>query len=385
MPDTAQPHAAAETEAASTEDQLQAAAAAFRSYDPEAVPERARDQRGRFVAADERNESGRERGIPDPRPSPGQASRDEPGSGSGAGYENDEAGDISADEAEAAPVDHEDLEEDAAPAADEAQPELPDSWPASKAELWNALTPDAQAFIRQRDGELKSAVNAKFMEAANLRKAHEAEIGEAQRNRQLYAEAVDLVMSLVVPNEPPISMLDAASVDYDPDAYHYRKAVHDRTIAFLDQHHAQRQQLAAQEQMQAFNAINESTRDGFVSLVPDAAAPDKAPAVFAGLIDYAVREGAPAHLFQTPTTALEWKMIWKAREYDRLQAARAKVRQSPRPEPRKPQPALRPGVAVPKSAIEQSKKQRALERLRSEGSIDAGAAALKHLLKGNLS
>lgn len=371
MPDTAQPLPAAQTETASTEDQLQAAAAAFRRYDPEAAPERARDGRGRFVAPERDDEAEEKREIPD-------QVRDDDG-------ENDEADDSSADEAEGAPADQEDPEEDAGPAADEAQPALPDSWPASKAELWNALTPDAQAFIRQRDGELKSAVNAKFMEAANLRKAHEAEIGEAQRNRRLYAEAVDLVTSLVVPQEPPISMLDPASGDYDPNAYHYRKAVHDRTIAFLDQHRAQRQQLAAQEQMQAFNAINESTRDGFVSLVPDAAAPDKAPALFAGLIDYAVGEGAPAHLFQTPTTALEWKLIWKAREYDRLQAARAKVRSDPKPEPRKPQPALRPGVAVPRAAIEQSKKQRALERLRSEGSIDAGAAALKHLLKGNLS
>ena len=369
MPDTAQPRPAAESEAASTEDQLQAAAAAFRTFDPEAAPEQPRDGRGRFVGAGGRNDGDKGSEIPD-------HVRDD---------EEIEAAEKS-DEEESAAENHDEDDESEAPDEGQRKDEsMPESWPADKAELWNALTPDAQAFIRQRDGELKSAVNAKFMEAANLRRAHEAEIGEAQRNRRHYAEAVDLVMSLVVPSEPPISMLDAASGDYDPDAYHYRKAVHDRTIAFLGQHHAQRQQLAAQEQMQAFNAINESTRDGFVRLVPDAAAPDRAPALFAGLIDYAVGEGAPAQLFQTPTTALEWKMIWKAREYDRLQAARAKVRSDPRPEPRKPQPALRPGVAVPKAAIEQLKKQRALERLRSEGSIDAGAVALKHLLKGNLS
>jgi hypothetical protein len=64
------------------------------------------------------------------------------------------------------------------------------------AEQWTSLPPETQAFIREREGQRESAVNAKFQEAANLRKAHEAEIGEAQTNRQAFAEAADFVLSL---------------------------------------------------------------------------------------------------------------------------------------------------------------------------------------------
>jgi len=258
---------------------------------------------------------------------------------------------------------------------------LPASWPDDKAGLWADLPPEAQAFIAARDGQMNAALNAKFQEAANLRKAHEAELGEAQASRARYAEAVDQVLSLVVPQPPPRSMLDPNSSDYDPNAYHYRKAVHEDTIAFLNSHAAQRRELAAQEQSQRFEAIEGATRDAFISAVPEAADQAKAPAVFEALRDYAVALGTPADIFQTPTTALEWHVLWKAREYDRLQSAKARISGAARPEPRKAQPPVRPGVAIPKSAIELTRFKGAMERLRNEGSVEAGAAAFKHLMK----
>jgi hypothetical protein len=193
------------------------------------------------------------------------------------------------------------------------------------------------------------------------------------------------VMSLALPSMPPRSMLDINSSDYDPDAYHYQKALHEDTKAYLDQHATQRQQIAAQEEMQRFNALNNATRDGFIQSVPDVADQAKAPAIFKDLMEYAVTLGAPAETFATPTTALEWHVLWKAREYDRLQKAKAKVQSEPKPEPRKPQPAVRPGVTTPRSAIEQKNRGQAMDRLRQEGTVEAGAAALKHLLKGKMS
>ena len=270
----------------------------------------------------------------------------------------------------------------------EAQPDapLPPSWPADKAGLWESLPPEAQAFIAERDGQMTAAVNAKFREAAELRKAAEtraaAEIGEAQASRQHYADAVDQVMSLVRPQMPPRSMLDRASGDYDPDAYHYRKALCEETIAFLDRHAAQRREIAAQALKDRFEAINGATRDAFVASVPDIADQARAPALFQELIDYAASLGAPADTFDAPTTALEWHVLWKAREYDRLQAAKAKLRSDPKPEPRKAQPAVRPGAATTRGAVEQSRARAAMDRLKQEGSVEAGAAALKHLMKG---
>ena len=351
MTETAQPAIPAEDEIASTADQLAAAAGAFKRSLGQA------DQDGDAPAAsDEADEAGEVEG--------GEVSPEESG--------DDEA-------------------EEGEEAAEAAQPDapLPMSWPAEQAGLWRSLPPEAQAFIAARDGQMTAALTSKFQEAAQLRKTAEdqaaAEIGEAQLSRARYAEAVDQVLSLVVPQAPPRSMLDRESGDYDPDAYHYRKALHEETVAFLNQHAAQRREIAAQALGARFEAINGATRDAFVQSVPDAADQAKAPAVFQELIDYALSLGTPADLFQSPTTALEWHVLWKAREYDRLEAAKARVGQEPRPEPKKAAPAVRPGVTTPRSAIEQSRTRTAMERLRNEGSVDAGAAALKQLLKGRLS
>ena len=354
---------------ASTADALAAAASAFKAELGQA-PERGRDARGRFASG---AAEGKDEAIPDEDPGHAEAAEEVPEPGAEADAESqDEAQDggeeADADEAGAQPSD----------------PSLPKSWNPEKAELWQSLDPDAQAYIRQRDAEQESAVNAKFMEAANLRKAHAAEIEAANLDRKRYAEAVDQVLSLIVPQPPPRSMLDPQSSDYDPDAWHYRKAVHEETVAFLNGHALQRQQLAAQEDAQAFGAINDATRGAFVAAVPDAADQAKAPAVFQQLIDYAVSIGAPETVFASPTTALEWHVLWKAREYDRLQSAKARVREAPKPEPKKAAPAVRPGVTISRSAIEQSRRHQALDRLRKEGSVDAGAAAIKQLMKGRI-
>lgn len=363
---TAQPSGAAESDFAIQEQELQEAAGAFKAalgQTTALTPPPKRDESGRFASDDDGAED--EIDTPDEAEAADEAAQAEAG--------DDDAGDDGGDDDEA---------------AEEAQPDdvgLPKSWPTDKAELWESLDADAQAYIRQRDAEQESAVNAKFMEAANLRKAHEAEINEARNNRQRYAEAVDQVMSLIIPQRPPRSMLDRTSTDFDPDQFHHLNAIYEDQVNFLTNHAVQRREAVAQEQFEAVQTLNAATRDPFIAAVPDVADPAKAQGVFQGLIDYAVSQGAPAEVFDTPTSALEWHVLWKAREYDRLQSAKAKVATDPKPAPRKAQPAVRPGVSTPKKAIEQARRTKAMERLDSEGTVEAGAAAFKHLLKGKLS
>ncbi len=288
---------------------------------------------------------------------------------------------IEAEEEHSTEAESHEAEHEADEAAEEAQPiavELPESWPADKAELWNELDPNAQAYIRQRDAEQKAAVNAKFMEAAKLRKAHEAEISEARANRARYAEAAELVLSLVAPQRPPLSMLDAKYDDYNPDGYHLANAKYDQTIAFLREQEAQLSQARAQEQQARYDAINNTSRDAFINDVPEITDQAKAPAIIRELMDYAIGHGAPAALFVTPTTALEFHLLWKAREYDRLQSAKARVSQAPRPEPRKAQPAVRPGAATSRSAVKAAQREKDFERVRKEGSVESLTSIWKH-------
>jgi hypothetical protein len=266
---------------------------------------------------------------------------------------------------------------------------LPRSWPAEHAELWKALPPEAQAVIAEREGQRDAAVNAKFQEAANLRRAHEAEIGEAQTIRTRALKATDLALALIQPQEPPLAMLDVNSDVYDPDGYHLAKARYDQARTLIDDLTAQQQDLAAQarwEQEHAeaalFQGINARTRDALFQDVPELGDQAKAAGVFSGLMEYAVERGCPIELFQAPTNAFEWHMLWKAREYDRLQAAKARVRSEAAPAPRRAQPAIRPGVSTPPSARRAAAKASNLDRLARSGSIEAGAAVWKDILKG---
>lgn len=350
MADTAQPMAA-ET------DPYANAAQAFKAYD-EPPPERPRDENGRFASVEE----------PDPEP-------EETG-------EDEDAADPEAAE----PEDVEDTDEE------EAQPEGPDmpsSWSAEDAQLWNELPVEARTKIVERETQRDRAVNDKFQEAANARKAGEAEFAAAQAARQEALVAINQTMSLMVPQEPSVSMLDRNSHDYDPDRYHMMRANYDaqmQQMAALDQ---QRQMIAQQYQSEQEAAqlarvqeIEQTARPKFFEAVPEAQDPEKLQPLLHSLIEYGVEHGAPPEFFDDKTTAVEWLMLWKAREYDRIKSASGKVRQTPPPQPQKAAPAVRPGVTTPRSTIQKRQADKAFARLSKTGSIEDGAAVFKNLFKG---
>jgi hypothetical protein len=360
MTDTAQPLAA-------ESDGIAEAANAFKIALGQAdAPVQARDETGKFAAVEPEAEEPEAEDDTDLEP----IEQDD------AQADADEGGDADDDEA-----------------AEEAQlegVEMPASWGKEQADHWETLPPETQAFIAEREGERERAVNAKFQEAANVRRAHESAFTEAQNSRLEYTQAIDQVIGLIgnAP-EPPLTMLDINSSDYDPDRFHLLKAQYDQTNHILGSLHAQRQNTVAQQQaaqrqmdMERFQQIQEATKPAFIKDVPEITDQAKTTGILQELIDYAVKSGASPEMFDTPTTALEWHMIWKAKQYDRLQEAKAKVAGKPAPEPRKPQPAVRPGVTTPRAAIQQARRQKDFARLKSSGSIEDGAAVFKHFLKG---
>ena len=351
MTDTPQPSGAG--------DPIQTAADAFLSFDPTApkeLPPRGPD--GKFVSAAPEEEA-----------------------------QEIEAEETEAVEAEAAEAESQD-EETAEEAAEEAQPDpldLPTSWPSEMAETWKSLPPETQEFITRREGERDAAVNAKFQEAANLRKAHEAEINEAKTNRQAYREATDFLLSVVQPQKPPASMLDQSSSDYNPDAYHLALARYQEQAGLLNAVAQQRAQLAQQEETEQEQArqeriaeINSKHMPELVKLVPDFSNPEKANDAFMGLAKYALSQGVPEETELAAFTAVELALLAKAKKYDEMMAAKAKVTpKAPKPSA----PVVKPGVATPRATIEAQKRKQALHRLDQEGSIEAGAAAFMALTR----
>jgi len=354
MDDTAQPATAAETEAAPAE--LSPLDAIKQALNPQ--QDRPRDATGKFLPTNAQIEAAEEGEEPE------------------AGAESHEEG--------------EEQEE----AAEEAQPEsapLPTSWPAEHAEMWQTLPPEAQAVIAKRDGERDAAVNAKFQEAANLRKAHEAEISEAQTNRTRYADAVDQVLALVQPQKPDPYAYGAGTGNFNQEAYTIAQAEYDRATQVIEALHYQRQQLSAQEQSKAkeaekaaYEAIEATARPAFLKAYPDVTDAGKAPAFFNDLVSFALERGVPKETFETgldQVTSAEWHIIADALAYRKLQSAKEKVQTDPKPEPKKPMPAVRPGVTTPRSAVAAQQRRGALDQLARTGSLADGAAAIKQLLR----
>lgn len=360
MTDTAQPGMAAENVA------LDDAAHAFKVHLGQ-TDERPRDERGRFAPSQEEE----------------QAEAEEI---------NTEAAPVEGGEA----VENGDGLEEAGEAAEEAQldpVELPPSWSKDDAELWASLPADVQTKVSEREAQREAAVNAKFQEAANVRKANEALFAEAQSSRDHAIGVIDQVKSLIAPQRPPTSMLISGSDDYNPEGYHYLLAQYETAqelVQVLDQ---QQKQLSAQQEAEATNAqraaieeIERTARPAFLADVPELTDPAKAPAVMHELIQYAMEKGIPAENFSPQNagniTSAELHILWEATQYRKLKAAQAKVKDSPKPEPRKPQPVVKPGVATPRAAVEQARMKGAMERLSKTGSVEDGAAIFKTLLKG---
>lgn len=356
MTDTPQPSGAGETV-----DPILDAANLFKTHDPYATPkeERLRDDKGRFASAE-----------------PQEIEAEEPEAGL----------------AEGAEVESHD-EEPTGEAAEEAQPDpvdLPTSWPAEQAEAWNSLPPETQAFIREREGQREAAVNAKFQEAANVKKANEALIAEANTNRQKFADAAEAVLAAFQPRQAPSpSMLNPQSADYNPDGYHLAKALHDQETAYLSglqqqlsEAKAQQAQEYAEAERQYVSQVEEQFRPALLKDVPELSDPAKQPAILNQLIQYAIKSGIGEHVFTDPEiagriTSPELHLAWKAMQYDKMKAAQGKVV----PKAAKPAaPPVRAGVATPRSAIAAANMKRATERLAASGSVEDGAAIWKQFL-----
>jgi hypothetical protein len=352
MTETAQPETAAESEVAS--DPIADAANAFKAQLGQiAEPERPRDDKGRFASTQEIEAE---------------------------------------DEAQAEPeAESHDETDETDEAADEAQPEpvdLPPSWPAEHAETWNALPPETQALIAEREGQREAAINAKFQEAANVRKANEAVITEAQQSRQRFVEAADVLMNMLQPQRPPLSMLQPGSHDYNPDHYHLMNAQAEeaeRVLSNVKQHREQAiAQLSRDQEAKALEEITEieaKARPALLKDVPELQDAQKQPEALGSIIRYAVENGIPAEVFTDPdqarfVTSAQLHLAWKAQQYDKMMTAKGKVQ----PKAAKPAaPPVRPGVTTSATQQKAIQRKNIQERLTREGSVEAGAAFFKSL------
>jgi hypothetical protein len=347
--DTAQLSGAAETDPNA---QLENAADAFKAFD-NPVANRKRDEVGRFASDEQPDETDQ-----DTEEEPEAAVADE-------GEAEDEADDE---------------------AADEAQP-LPPSWPEDMAEHWTQLPAETQAFLANREAERERAVNAKFQESANVRKAYEAKQAEANARLDEFSRTIDTVEAIYKSPEPDPRAFGYGTAQYNEAAYHVAHREWQQTEQVLAQLNEQRE-AARKQQTEAEKAAYSEWKQQheaefapkLLADVPGLKDPLKADATARELVTYAIANGIPQDVFaedvQDQITAAQLHLLWKAQQFDKLRANKTA--------PKKPVagPAVKPGVSSPRSAQKAVRQKNAMDRLAREGSIEAGAAVFKNLFKG---
>ena len=351
MTDPAQPLAAENAGA-----QLDNAADAFKDFlNP--APAQPRDDNGRFAPVPEEAEP--EEDVLEEQPT----------------------GELDEDEVEEAP--------------DEGQPEsaeLPSSWSKEDEDLWQSLPPEAQAKIAEREKQRDAGLNLKLQEAANARKLVEQQAAEANANRDRYAAAIDDVLSLVQIDKPNPVEYGLGTDAYNREAYDYALYQYDQAQATVSQLQQQRQMIAAQQAEEAERArilahqeVEQVAWPRFLSDVPDLADQTKGRQIIADVVSYAKQSGIPDHVFDNPEsaktlTSAELHMAWKAMMYDRGKAAQQRVKAT-NPPPKPAAPPVKPGGITTRQTVQANRLGKAQERLRNEGSVEAGAAVFKQLFK----
>lgn len=301
----------------------------------------------------------------------------------------DDAGKFAAEEVAEAPLDEAEAEYDEteeydeeAPDEDQAEPvEMPKSWSKEDEAAWRELPPSAQAKIAEREGQRDAAVNTKFQEVANERKVYEAKLQEANASRDKWAQDYDLLVSDLSIPKPDPRQYGLGSGNYNREAYDMALLDYEQTSEKLTALREQRETIRSEqerEELASVSAVKEQIDAEYgpklVQIMPDLADSAKAATAMRGLVDYAVSQGLPASTFAAENhpfiTAAQLALLAKAQKYDELTAGTSK------PAPRK-QPAIRPGVATPRSAQKSVTAKKAFARLESENSIEAAAAAMR--------
>ena len=352
MTDTAQPGLAAENVA------LDEAANAFKNFvDPQ--PDRLRDDVGRFASAQTEDAEEDEEELEDAAEAPEDGV--------------DEDDDQEVDEA-----------------AEEAQPDavdMPSSWSKEDAEIWAALPAEAQAKIAEREAQRDQGLNLKLQEAANARKLVEQQAAEANANRDAYAQAIDQVVGLLQFPEPDPTQFGLGTEEYDREGYDFALYNWRQTQGQLQTLVQQRQAIAAQQEHEAERArlaavqeIEETAWPKFLAEVPDLGDVTKGKQIIEDLVQYAVAEGLPQEVFQAGrVNSNEMRLLWKAKEYDRIKQAETRVKAT-NPPPKPSTPAVKPGGVTPRQTVKANRLGKAQSRLAKEGTIEAGAAVWKNFL-----
>lgn len=233
--------------------------------------------------------------------------------------------------------------------------ELPRSWTKEQAEHWNALPRATQEYLSERASKDSEAVRRSQNEAAELRKAAEAERKQAEEIRKQYEAKLPQVMQMIQEVGPFADIRSMADVEKLQKEDPFRFQEYQLFQWKLQATEAERKQAEERQQSERANARAAYAREQdakLVDLIPEMKDPAKASTIRANAVkmlvdDYGFSEGDLGAIMQTEDgfrllSDARWqKLIADGLKYHESLKAKATIAAKPLP------PVQRPGVSAP--------------------------------------
>lgn len=292
-----------------------------------------------------------------------------------------------ADEANAAPAEQQDPGEapEAADPAEKPTIEPPRSWTKEAKERWSALPPETQEYLAAREQERDREVRRSQNEAADLRKAADAEREQLAKARQDYEAKLPAIVQALQEVQAG-QFADIKTMDdvvrmaaEDP----FRKIqwdAHQEKIRAVNWELQQAEQRQAQEKSSKWAEHVQAENSKAVELHPELADPAKKEQLQKAAVELLHDKGFSDQELNDLANGKERVSIFDHRLQSLLLDG-VKYREAQKAKPiavAKPVPQVqRPGVAQPKGAAADANVQALSQRLNSTGSVNDAFALYK--------
>lgn len=272
-------------------------------------------------------------------------------------------------------------ETQAADPATEPPIELPRSWTREQSERWQSLPRETQAYLAEREQERDREIRRVQNEAAEARKATEAERTQAAKARQDYEGALPVLLQQLVAAPEWADIKTQADVDVlartDPARW-VQWSAHKEKVTAVAQELRAAQERQANENSTRFSDWSSRQDELFAEKAPEMANKEHADKMRSRAVEVLKEIGFGDDELtrmwhgQQPLSLRDARIQALVLDGVRFRDAKAKASAAP---PKPVPPVQRPGVAPAKNAAEVAQVQAAAKKLENATGISAARAA----------
>lgn len=283
----------------------------------------------------------------------------------------------SADEADAAPPEEATSETQETDPPEKAPLDLPRSWTKDRAEIWAKLDPATQEILLEQDRKASIEVRRSQNEAAEIRKAAEAERVQAEQARKQYEAQLPALMQ-TLQDAQQSAFADIRTVDdvtklANEDPFRYLQwQAHQTKLQAVSAESQRAKDAATKEQQTQWNDFVAKQNALAVEHIPELADKTKAAGLTAKAGDLLrdigfTQEDLNGFTMGEKVSLYDHRiqrLLFNALKFNEVKSAPAKA------VPKSVPPVQRPGVAPPKGAARTENLQALSRKLSESGDIN---------------